>query len=170
MAIIRNILDSRIKELSDIQSFTKYNDEYIGKTGYFSDSLCRFQDLKCCHKHTLININNDEEAGDFIFECKGGNYRYFLPESLLKPVQKKYRPYTLAEFVNEYSLGEEIIIRKKDACRGIEHKLFTEYIEGDMDVCFSGFWYPLDTLFNDYELFKNGEWKPFGVIGVTVEG
>lgn len=163
MAIVRNILDSRIKDFSDIQSFKEYEDKYVGKSGYFSDSLCRFQDLKCCYKHTLININNDEEAGDFIFEAKGGNYRYFLPESLLKPEEKRYRPYTLAEFINEYSLGDEVIMRRKDGSRSIEHKLFTEYIEGDIDVCFSGFWHALDTLFNDYELYTGEEWKPFGM-------
>lgn len=166
MAIVRNILDSRIKDCADIQSFKQYNDKYIGESGYFSDSLCRFQDLKCCYKHTLINISNDEEAGDFIFETKGGNYRYFLPEKLLKPIQKDYRPYTLNEFINEYSLGDEVIMRRKDCSRSIEHKLFTEYIEGDIDVCFSGFWHALDTLFNDYELYTGKEWKPFGVIGV----
>lgn len=169
MAVIRNILDSRIRDFSDIQSFKEYSDEYVGKPGYFSDSLCRFQDLKCCHKYTLININDDEEAGDFIFESKGGNYRYFLPESLLKPVQKEYRPYTLAEFVNEYSLGDEIVLRRKEGNRDIKHILFTEYIEGDTDVRFNGIWYALDTLFYDYELYTGKEWKPFGVIGVEVK-
>ena len=166
MAIIRNILDSRIRDFSDIQSFKEYEDKYVGKSGYFSDSLCKFQDLKCCHKYILNNIDDTEEAGDFIFECKGGNYRYFLPESLLKPEEKKYRPYTLPEFIDEYSLGDEVIIRHKEGNCGIEHKLFTEYIEGDEDVGFSGSWYALDDLFNDYELYTGEEWKPFGVIGV----
>ena len=169
MAIVRNIFDSRIKDLSNIQSFKQYDDKYIGKTGYFSDSLCRFQDLKCCHWSILKNISNSEEAGDFIFESTGGNYRYFIPESLLKPEEKKYRPYTLPEFVNEYSLGDEIVLRRKEGNRDIRHILFTEYIEGDTDVCFNGIWYALDALFNEYELYTDEGWKPFGVIGVEVE-
>ena len=169
MAITRNIFDSRIKDLSNIQSFKQYDDKYIEKTGYFSDSLCRFQDLKCCHWSILKNISNSEEAGDFIFESTGGNYRYFIPESLLKPEEKKYRPYTLPEFVNEYSLGDEIVLRRKEGNRDIRHILFTEYIEGDTDVCFNGIWYALDALFNEYELYTDEGWKPFGVIGVEVE-
>lgn len=166
MAIIRNLLDSRIKDFSDIQSLKEYDDKYIGKTGYFSDSLCRFQDLKCCHKHTLININDDEETGDFIFECKGGNYRYFLPESLLKPEEKKYRPYTLPEFIDEYSLGDEIILRRKDNRDSIKHRLFIEYEEGTVEVRLGSMWHTLEELFNKYELYADEMWKPFGVIGV----
>lgn len=169
MAIIRNLLDSRIKDFSDIQSFKEYEDKYINKSGYFSDSLCRFQDLKCCHKSTLIDISDNEEAGDFIFECKGGNYRYFLPESLLEPVQKEYRPYTLTEFVNEYSLGDEIILRRKDNRNSIKHRLFIEYAEDEKQVYLGYVWHTLEELFNNYELYTGEGWKPFGVIGVEVE-
>lgn len=171
MAVIRNKFDNRIKDVSDIQSFKQYNDKYVDESGYFSDYLCRFQCLKSCHMGTLTSINNNDSAGDYIFVCDDKiNYRYFIPESLLKPEEKKYRPYTLPEFVNEYSLGDEIVLRRKEGNRGIEHKLFAEYIEGDEDVCFSGFWYPLNILFNDYELYTDEGWKPFGVIGVDVKG
>lgn len=169
MAIIRNILDKRIKDCADIQSFKQYDDKYIGESGYFSDSLCRFQDLKCCHKYTLININDDEETGDFIFETKGGNYRYFLPESLLKPKEKEYRPYTLAEFIDEYSLGDEIILRRKDNRDSIKHRLFIEYEEDTVEVRLGSMWHTLEELFNKYELYADEGWKPFGVIGVEVE-
>ena len=90
-------------------------------------------------------------------------------ESKQKPEEKKYRPYILSEFVNEYSLGDEIILRRKEGNHDIRHILFTEYIEGDTDVCFSGSWYALDALFNEYELYTDNGWKPFGVIGVEVE-
>lgn len=166
MAIVRNLLDKRIKDCADIQSFKQYDDKYIGESGYFSDSLCRFQDLKCCHKSTLININDDEEAGDFIFECKGGNYRYFLPEKLLKPEEKEYRPYTLTEFINEYSLGDEVIVRRKDNIDSIKHRLFIEYEEGTIEVRLGSMWHTLEELFNKYELYTGEGWKPFGVIGV----
>ena len=165
MAITRNIFDSRIKDVSDIQSFEQYNDKYIGKTGYFSDSLCRFQDLKCCHKFTLISINNDEEAGDFIFESEGGNYRYFLPESLLKPVKKGYRPYTINEFIKEYPLGSQLLFRPKSGSMEM-HRLIEGYNDhlngtGTLFLCGAGF--SMSELYDNYEIFKDGKWKPFGI-------
>lgn len=166
MAIIRNILDSKIKDFSDIQSFKQYDDKYIGESGYFSDSLCKFQDLRCCHKCTLININDDGEAGDFIFESKGVNYRYFLPESLLKPKKEEYRPYNLTEFVNEYSLGDEIILRRKDNINSIKHRLFIEYAEDEKEIRLGTFWHTFENLYEKYELYTGERWKPFGVIGV----
>ena len=182
MAIIRNVLDSRIKDFNDIQSFTQYSDEYVGKSGYFSDTLCRFQDLKSCHKHTLININDDEEAGDFIFECKGGNYRYFLPESLLKSEKKeykpytlaekkKYRPYTLAEWIEQHNMGDIVHFRNKKSgtvyCGmyvgnvRLKDTDIDNSSEGMLSLGVDNF--ALEYLFEDYEIEIDGEWLPFGI-------
>lgn len=169
MAIIRNLLDSRIRDFSDIQSFKEYDDKYTGKTGYFSDSLCRFQDLKCCYKFTLININNDEEAGDFIFESKGGNYRYFLPEKLLKPIEKKYRPYTLAEWINQHEIGDVIHYRSKSGEVELRQMYVgTRHSQGIkkiiLKITLGNVSHTLDDLFEDYEIEVDGEWQPFGVL------
>ena len=165
MAIIRNILDSRIKDCSDIQSFKQYDDKYIGESGYFSDSLCRFQDLKCCYKHTLININDDEEAGDFIFESKGGNYRYFLPEKLLKPIEKNYRPYTLNEFIEEYPLCSHLLLRPKNDSMEMLRLIdgYNKYKNGNGTVFMGGTAFSMSELYNNYEIFRDGEWQPFGI-------
>lgn len=171
MAIIRNILDKRIKDCADIQSFKRYDDKYIGESGYFSDSLCRFQDLKCCYKYILININDDEEAGDFIFECKGGNYRYFLPEKLVKEPEKKYKVFSLEKFLETFKVGDIVCYREKGST-AIQHKMFTGYVtctDGRYDVpgigkvSLGAYTFGLGCLFNNYELFLNNNWQPFGI-------
>ena len=85
-----------------------------------------------------------------------------VPEESEEP-KEIYRAFTLDEFVNSYSLGDKIILRRKKGNRDIRHTLFTEYIEGDTDVCFNGIWYALDRLFNEYELYTGKGWKPFGI-------
>ena len=165
MAIIRNILDKRIRDCADIQSFKQYDDKYIGESGYFSDSLCRFQDLKCCHKYTLISINDDEDAGDFIFESKGGNYRYFLPEKLLKPIQKDYRPYTLNEFIEEYPLYSHLLLRPKNDSMEMLRLIdgYNKYKNGNGTVFMCGTAFSMSELYNNYEVFKDDKWVPFGI-------
>lgn len=183
MTIVRNTFDKRIKDFCDILSFKKYDDKYVGKAGYFSDSMCRFQDLTTCVKGTLTGIDKDVGAGDYIFETEYGNYRYFIPESLVKPVKKKYRALTLNEFLERFKIGEAIYIRfKRDGAERVV--VFTEYNipphkdEGNdtESVCLTGMEhhksvvclgmreYYLATLFDCYEYFDGKEWQPFGVI------
>ena len=145
--------------------------QFTGTECYLSDFAHQFEDLDdiensdCISTHkkgilTRVDCSGREEA----FESVGRTvYKYCLPAEWVKEPEKKYRPYTLKEFAKEYSLGDKVIVRRKGGNCGIEHKLFTEYIEGDMDVCFSGFWYPLDILFNNYELYTSEGWKPFGI-------
>ena len=172
MTIVCNTFDKRIKDSCDILSFKKYDDKYVGKTGYFSDSMCRFQDLTTCVKSTLTGIDKNVEAGDYIFENEYGNFRYFLPESLVKPVEKKYRPYTLAEWIGQHTIGDVIRYRCKSQKIELRH-LYAGYgygIGADIKNTTSGTLtlgvasYSLDYLLEDYEIEVNGEWLPFGVI------
>ena len=146
--------------------------KFFDKEGYFTNDILEFtkpnfSKSKEVRLSELYDIDNSVNEAPFQSKELGAPfYEYFLPKEWVKEEEKKYRPYTLTEFVNEYSLGDEVIVRKKDGSCGIEHKLFTEYIEGDEDVCFSDFWYALDILFNEYELYTGEGWKPFGVIGV----
>lgn len=172
MTIIRNEFDERIIDPSDIQSFTQYDDVYVGKSGYFSDYLCRFQCLKSCHMGTLTSINNNDSAGDYIFVCDDkNNYRYFIPEYLVKQEKpKKYRAFSLEEFLNIFKIGDVVTYRAKGSNR-VEHHMFTGYIsEADvshiagMAKVTLGDNFGLGYLYiSDYELFLNGKWQPFGI-------
>ena len=172
MTIIRNEFDKRIIDPSTIQSFKQYDDKYVGVSGYFSDNLCRFQCLKSCCKGILTSISNEDCVGDFIFVNDSIGYRYFLPESLLNEEKpKKYRAFSLEEFLNTFKIGDVITYRAKGSNR-IEHHLFTGYVsEVDVDnipgiaKIMLGNPFGLGYLFtNDYELFLNGKWQPFGVV------
>ena len=99
----------------------------------------------------------DENGNDFV-----GYYRGFIPENTLKPIEKKYRPYTLNEFVNQYSLGDEVIVRHKED-KNIKHKLFTEFMENNDAVRLGSHYYTLQDLYDRYELYTGEGWKTFGV-------
>ena len=172
MTVVRNIFDKRIKNFSNIQSFKQFDNKYVGETGYFSDSMCRFQDLTTCVKNTLTGIDKDIGAGDYIFETEYGNYRYFLPESLVKPIEKKYRVFSLAEWIDQYEIGDIIRYRCKSQKIELRH-MYVGYAYGigtDIKNTTSGTLtlgvasYTLDYLFEDYEIEVDGEWQPFGVI------
>lgn len=88
-------LDKRIKDVLDIQSSARYDDSFIGEVCYFANSIWEFEDLESCDKGTLSKYIEDgySSLGNFTAnEFKGDNfYEYFIPEKLLKPVEKKYR-------------------------------------------------------------------------------
>lgn len=171
MTVICNKFDARIKDFSDIQSFKQYDDKYIGKSGYFSDMLYKFQDLNNCYQDTLLSISTEDGDSDFIFETEGGYYRYFLPEELLKEPEKKYKVFSLEKFLETFKVGDLIIYRKNGSTE-VHHKMFTGYIvcaDGRYDIpgigkiTLGAYTYGLGYIFNTYELFLNGKWQPFGI-------
>lgn len=161
MTIVRNTFDKKIKDFCDILSFKKYDDKYVGKAGYFSDSMCRFQDLTTCVKSTLTGIDKDIEAGDYIFKTEYGNYRYFLPESLVKPIEKKYRVFSLNEFLERYEIGDTIKYRIKN-CEIVEQAMLIGFQSNDY-VLLGNRRFGLKELFNNCELNYQNKWQPFGI-------
>ena len=170
-------LDNRIKSIDDIQTIICNNNGFIGCKGYFFDNFVQAKNLTKCDYGTLVDING--ESNDHCFKAKDENgnkplgyYRFFIPEKLLKPVEKKYRPYTLAEWVDQHEIGEVIHYRDKDYKQQF-HVMYSGYIidEGEdiQDVrtigriVFMFTAYFLEELFKDYEICINGEWKPFGI-------
>ena len=171
MTIVLNKFDERIRKFSDIQSFKQCDTKYVGEIGYFTDSLCHFKDLDNeCTKDVLRNIYHGGEAGDYIFECGDGTYRYFLPEELLKSNKKEYRPLTNEEFLELYDSGKIHSIRKAGKegyqVRYIITNIYASGEDGVRDIYlnFNGddFGYGLGYLFKkDFEYFDGIEWKPF---------
>ena len=169
-------LDARIKSMDDVQTCLHYDDSYIGKTGYFAIDLCDLSDLSCCSHDTLAQIILDG-AGDDIFrtphDVDNGNWgrRFFVPDSLLKPIEKKYRAFTLAEWVDQHEIGE--VIRFRNTCNQEFNVMYLGYILDTNDdiqdvrtkgqIMFVSTPYTLQELFERYEICINGEWKPFGI-------
>lgn len=111
-------LDDRIKSIDDIQTIVCNNRGFIGCKGFFFDVFVKTKDLTKCHYGTLVDIDGDSDDHCFKARDKNGNdligyYRFFIPEKLLKPIKKKYRPFSLAEWIGQHTIGDVIRYRCK---------------------------------------------------------
>lgn len=80
--------------------------------------------------------------------------------------KKKYRPYTVMEFIKEYPLGSHLLFRPKSRIMKM-HRLIDGYnycLNGSGTLFLCGASFSMLELYDNYEIFKDGEWKPFGVI------
>ena len=165
-------LDKRIKDISTIQTILRYDVNCIGYKGYFFDEFVKTKDLSKCRYGELVDITTHDDRNDLCFKAEYeeglvGFYRFFIPEADLKPVEKKYRPYTMKEFLREYSIGESIFkIRDK---RDPEHIYQFLYIGHSNSLVYLGGWaLSLQDLFNYYEsgdgIGDEETWQPFGVL------
>ena len=169
-------LDDRIKSIDDIQTIIHNDHSFIGCKGYFFDYFVQTKDLTKCHYGTLADINGDSDDHCFKARDEKGNERigyerFFIPENLLKPVEKKYRPFSLAEWIAQHEIGEIINYRSKSTGMMCCHMYMgyaygkdrdlTKINEGTLTLGVAS--YCLQYLFEDYEIEVNGEWKPFGV-------
>ena len=171
-------LDKRIKALTDIQSVTDgcHDWEFMTKKGYFAESITEFEDLKKCVYAEYIGYREHERCFHYWDEKDGKDYthyaRYFLPEDSLLPKEpeKKYRPYTLAEWVNKHEIGDVVKFRNS---KGQEfHVLYTGFTFDTSDdiqdtrtkgqIMFMSVPYSFQELFDNYEICVYGRWQPFG--------
>lgn len=160
-------LDSRILEgKKPLDCFdTEIAKQFIGKKGYFSNSLGRYSVLKKTCDGTLDEIQSDLEQCFYVCESEG-YFQYFLPAEWVKEHEKKYRPYTVMEFIKEYPIGSHLHFRPKD--KTIEmHRLIDGYndcLNGAGTLFMCGTMFSMLELYDNYEIFEDGEWLPFGVL------
>ena len=174
-------LDKRIRAIVDI--LTVVNSDMggiIGKTGYFGNSIMDFKRLDTCEHGELTGIiRNTDRCFEYENCADSGRqgYCYFIPEEWVLPEkpEKKYRPYTLAEWIEQHEIGEVIHYRDKDYKQKFEFNvMYTGYViehgEDIQDVrtigriMLLGTAYFLEDLFENYVICINGEWQPFGVL------
>lgn len=172
-------LDKRIKDIGTIQTILRYDVNCIGCKGYFFDEFVQTKDLSKCRYGELIDITTHDDRNDLCFKAEYeegiiGFYRFFIPEADLKPEEpkKKYRPFTLAEWIGQHAIGDVIRYRCKSQKIELRH-MYVGYAYGigtDIKNTTSGTLtlgvasYTMDYLLEDYEIEVNGEWLPFGVI------
>lgn len=173
-------LDSRILEgkrpLTCID--VEQAQEFVGKECIFSDKYENFENLD---KYLFVNsdysailsIDDTPKCGDYVFRNakNAAHYGLILPLEWVKEPEKKYRLFSLAEWIEQHEIGEIIHYRSKS--EGIVlHHMYVGYAHGiDKDIQEIGVGtltlgvasYSLDYLFEDYEIEVNGEWKLFGV-------
>lgn len=175
-------LDKRIEALTDILSVTAgcHDWELMTKKGYFADHIAEFKDLSKCMYGEFVEYREHEQC----FLCEIDHYdgtfdhtyyRYFLPEDSLLPVEpeKKYRPFSLEEFLKIFDVGDQIGFRSKDNGE-VKYAMFVGYTDdffadntdrsdGENDVMIGIYRFSLSYLFENYDLYFEDEWQPFGI-------
>lgn len=175
-------LDKRIKSIDDIQTCLEYDDKFINEKGYFFDNFVQAKNLTECHYGRLVDIcgnNSDDNCFKVSYESWNERidyFRFFIPESLLKPVENKYRPFSIEDWKLKHSIGETILYRYNgtycDDHREAEvmYLGYVKPLDGVTDVAGKGELIlgneslGLQNLFNNYEMWVNGDWQPFGVL------
>lgn len=164
-------LDKRIaKSKTYIDCFeTELAKKFIGKECYLSNDVASFANVDCLYKAVLKEV--DEEAiNPYTLENTRWRHssNFILPCEWVKPEEseKKYRPYTVMEFIKEYPLGSHLYFRPKDKLIEM-HRLIDGYndcLNGAGTLFMCGAMYSMRELYDNYEICVNGEWLPFGVI------
>lgn len=164
-------LDKRILEgkkpltCFDIEEAKKY----VGKLCYICDEYDYFNALAQIKPTILKGVEDCEVPFQFGSDRQA---EFCLPCEWVKEPEKKYRPYTLAEWIGQHTIGDVIRYRCKSQKIELRH-LYVGYGYGigtDIKNTTSGTLtlgvasYTLDYLLEDYEIEVNGEWLPFGVI------
>ena len=143
-------------------------EQFIGKKGYFCDHISGFTDISNLSEDVLRDITPDENDCE-VYKINCTSWEYFLPCEWVKEPEKKYRAFTLAEWIDRHEIGEVIHYRSKSGEIELRHmyvgtrhsqgikKIIVKITLGDVS-------HTLDYLFEDYEIEVDGEWQPFGVI------
>ena len=160
-------LDSRILEgKKPLDCFDEdIAKQFIGKKGYVTDFLQDFCNLNKVKVSELKTVLHTELC---CYLCGSLGKKYFLPLEWVKESKKKYRPYTLAEWIDQHEIGDVIHYRSKSGeielrqmYAGTRHSQGIKNII--VKITLGNESHTLDYLFEDYELEVNGEWLPFGV-------
>lgn len=146
---------------------TEIAKRFIGKKGYFSHYIDNYADLKNTVLGTLGSTGDTFHESFCCTEEPFDNYYYefFLPTEWVKEPEKKYRPYTVMEFIKEYPLGSHLHFRPKDKLIEM-HRLIDGYndcLNGAGTLFMCGAMYSMSELYDNYDIFKDGEWHKFGV-------
>ena len=122
-----------------------------------------FENLSECQSGLLVSVKDKKLHP---FECDNGwHYTFFIPEEWVLPKEKKYRAFTLTEWINQHEIGDVIHYRSKSD--GVEaHIMYmgTYHHKNKGTIVLGVASFTLDCLFEDYEIEMNGEWVPFGEI------
>ncbi len=159
-------LDPRIKDRAYIFDCfnSKLASKYIGQVCYLSNNIAKFGDLD----NVDIDIDTLKDIGEEHFYGSGKRFAFCLPFEFVKEKENKYKPFDPETFEKRYNLGISVIkYRRKGAYNLVYKAIITSTIFNEKTkeffVYMKGLSYTLDELFKEYELFEDGEWKPFGI-------
>ena len=160
--------------------------QFIGKQCYFSDEATDFMDLDKADKVLNFRTAVLQHIWNEVEDCFGDNsddFRFILPCEWVeekKEPEKKYRPFSLNEFLERYKMGNTVTFRLKKGEYVPEAESLVEYqrmitgYEGlpeDRDKPGKGSILlggcppvSLARLFEFYELDNDFNWQPFGIL------
>lgn len=147
---------------------------FLGKKGYFNNTLSRFCYLKNCKQGCLRNIFvQNEKCFVAISDYPDTDYKYFLPDAWLKPEEpeKKWRPFTLDDFVKRFDseVGTRVFLIRSKTTPVNQRRLLLTGIIQDKDPCvcgvyLGGCYFTFSELFQKFDVrFGKEDWQPFGV-------
>ena len=163
-------LDKRIIDRKYIYDCFNADDarEFIGEECFMANDIELFINLDRINVYTLDKIEDgfyNKEEDEYFDFC--------LPVRWLKPEekQKQYRPYTLMEFTNIFTVGLPIKFRKKGEVGNERYLILNGYSHNQLigetttDIYIGRGAYTLDELFSKYEWQEHytEDFKPFGV-------
>lgn len=145
-------------------------EEYVGKKCYISNEYDFFRNLDFTQQKILNGVEDCETP--FHYDS-GKQAEFCLPCDWVKDSEKKYRAFTLAEWIDQHEIGEVIHCRNEH--KQEFHVMYTGYVidnsEEDIQdnrttgrIMLINMGYLLQELFERYEICINGEWKPFGIL------
>ena len=142
--------------------------EFIGEDCFMTNDIELFKNLDS------INVYKLDKIEDGFYNAEEDEYFGFcLPVRMLKPEekQKQYRPYTLMEFSDLFTVGQPIKFRKKGEKKDEWFSVLLGYWNhqiGDKVITYifiGPIQYTLDELFKQYEWQEHytEDFEPFGV-------
>ena len=166
-------LDKRIKEgKRPLTAFDEMESKFIGTDCYFSDKASDFGDLSNCQVGTLLSRDGMTGVFNATKNNSYANFDYCLPCEWVEEEKSepKYRPYTMSEFKSEFKIGMVLTLRNRDTPDYVCQVMYLgnrQYDESDSNnntIFLSQRFFSLRELFNMFEIVRDGEWQPFGVL------
>lgn len=165
-------LDKRIPNQNCIFTCfdTECAEQYVGKQGYFTNCYTLFANINSLVKGTLTKICDSSVNEKYYTGVGEKYYSFFLPEDLLKPEEKKYRPFKTTHDLDSTQLYLGCIIDFVNTkFLDVVHRAIINEITYDdnteelIDITLGNTTYSFESLFNDYQLLgTEGKWIPFG--------
>jgi hypothetical protein len=156
-------------DIKDVKSWVNRHDVKVGDEGYLSDHISYLRDAKDAKTSKLDRIY-DNQGDCFSAIDAFGTYTFFLPLDAVKKdkPEKKYRPLKSIDemdclFDCSVMSAKNFITYRSKVTGEIYIELLFAVCRDKNDILRTINNIPVQDLFDNFEIRKNGEWLPFGV-------
>ena len=162
-------------DVKDVKSWVNRYEVKVGDKGYVTSNLYSLQDDLKNNVALIREISRICYDDVECFSCKAfgtiRSYGFFLPLDAVKadePKEKKYRPLKSIDemdclFDCSVMSAKNFITYRSKVTGEIYIELLFAVSRDKNDVLSSINNIPVQDLFNNFEIRKNGEWLPFGI-------